>query len=231
MQRKQNKYDTWGNNQKLHKSFINTIKPWTLNGDSVAVVLICGSWHSRLNAFSVRCFVFGFSFSRSRTAQVTHAIFGWLQHWRETQNDLRLNLSTTKGWRGGRGRWVGGGGETTNGINSRQTAALQCPPCRWGTSYWWGATGPHTADGRGAYKVGAWPGNTGEDNETLGISFSFKFPNMHYTVRLFYLCFLSLTDVLRREWQPCLWHTDRSGAHLTQPWLPVQGVLMAFCPV
>lgn len=165
MQRKQNKYDTWGNNQKLHKSFINTIKPWTLNGDSVAVVLICGSWHSRLDAcMSDVCFLF--SFSRSRTAQVTHAIFGWLQHWRENyNNDLRLNFQQQKG-RGVSGVEGGGGllwGETTNSINSRQTTAPQCPPCRWGTSCWWGATDPHTADGRGAYKVGAWRGNTRDE--------------------------------------------------------------------
>lgn len=107
MQRKQNKYDTWGNNQKLHKSFINTIKPWTLNGDCVAVVLICDSWHSRLDAcMSDVCFLF--SFSHSRTAQVTHAIFGWLQHWRENyNNDLRLNFKQQKGRQGegmGRGR-------------------------------------------------------------------------------------------------------------------------------
>lgn len=186
-------------------------------------------------------FVFSFSFSRSRTAQVTHAIFGWLQHWRETQNDLRLNLSTTKGEAGGgRAWWVGGwvAGETTNGINSRQTAALQCPPCRWGTSYWWAATGPHTADGRGAYKVGAWPGDTAKDSDTLGISFHLNFPTCT-TLWGFSIgascrwltcwgengspAFDTLTGLVHIS------HNCFSFQQLLQP--PVQGALMAFCPV
>lgn len=50
------------------------------------------------------------------------------------------------------------GTKNENSINSQQTTALQCPPCRWGTSYWWRATGPHTAGGRGAYTGVVWGG-------------------------------------------------------------------------
>lgn len=147
MQRKQNKYDTWGNNQKLHKSFINTIKPWTLNGDSVAVVLTCDSWHSRLDAcMSNVCFLF--SFSRSRTAQVTHAIFGWLQHWRENYNDLRLNFQQQKGkWRGpgGVGRGVMGRNDKQHQLSADNCASMSTLQMghfllvrsHWSTHSWW----------------------------------------------------------------------------------------------
>jgi len=43
--------------------------------------------------------------------------------------------------------------ESTGAINCRGSVGCQCPLCRWGTSCWWPATGPHTPGGRGACRV------------------------------------------------------------------------------
>lgn len=70
----------------------------------------------------------------------------------------------------GRRKTTGLFASATRDISCRGTAASQCLPCRWDTSYWSPATGQHKPDGRGACRVISWGKKT--QNERLSPPFS-----------------------------------------------------------